>query len=102
MHEHKSENNDCNILQAALLLHGQDSSSSEEGEEEAAAAPEAATAALPKRVSRKRVVYVNGDPVLKANLYDIEKGESGVRDQEMASGSGECMQEGVGGLNIRD
>jgi hypothetical protein len=39
-----------------------------------------------RREAKQRVVYVNGIPVLKANMYDLESGEPSVFDKELAGG----------------
>jgi hypothetical protein len=53
-----------------------------------------------RREAKQRVVYVNGTPVLKANMYDLESGEPSVFDKELAGArrrGGWCWG-GAGGL----
>ena len=40
-----------------------------------------------KRVGKARLVYVNGQPVLRENLYDLEDGEPSVFDKELGKGA---------------
>ncbi len=39
-----------------------------------------------RREGKQRVVYVDGIPVLKSNLYDLQQGEPSVFDKELAGG----------------
>ncbi|MEW5298327.1 MAG: hypothetical protein WDW36_001466 [Sanguina aurantia] len=69
-------------------------------EEEEEEAPEAMSlvAGRTKRVGKSRIVYVNGNPVLKSNMYDLEAGEPSVFERELARGKGDhayLKQEGV-------
>lgn len=59
-------------------------------EEEEEEAPEAMSlvAGRTKRVGKSRIVYVNGNPVLKSNMYDLEAGEPSVFERELARGKG--------------
>lgn len=78
----------CVALQVTGLKREMNNGNDDGGEE----APEADSLAAgrTKRTRKSTLVFVNGQPVLKRNMYDLNAGEPSVFDREQAKGSGGC------------
>lgn len=78
----------CDALQINDLESEEDSDGEEGGKKVAEVVGRADRKST--RVRSSTVVYINGDAVLKKNLYDLEEGEPSVFDRELARGQGGC------------
>ncbi|GAX78544.1 hypothetical protein CEUSTIGMA_g5984.t1 [Chlamydomonas eustigma] len=70
---------------------GGGSDDADEGEEEGDVDWSARPRGRSKRANKARLVYVNGQPVLKENMYDLETGEPSVFDKELKKGDDALM-----------